>query len=57
MKANDGEFDEEDLEDDGIPIPRRYIKEDKEDILITRERLIVLETCAVKCSEWGLLAK
>lgn len=57
MKANDGEFDEKDLEDDGIPIPRRYIKEDKEDILITRERLIVLETCAVKCSEWGLLAK
>lgn len=56
IKANDGEFDEEDLEDDDIPIPRRYIKEDKI-ILITSERLIVLETCAVKCSEWGLLAK
>lgn len=56
MKANDEEFDEEDLEDDDIPIPRRYIKEDKI-ILITRERLIVFETCAIKCSEWGLLAK
>ena len=56
MKANDGEFDEEDLEDDDIPIFRGHIKEDKI-IPITRERLIVLETCAVKSSEWGLLAK
>ena len=29
MKENDGEFDEEDLEDNDMAIPRRYVEEDK----------------------------
>ena len=29
MKENDGEFDEEDLEDNDMAIPRRYVAEDE----------------------------
>ena len=29
MKQNDGEFDEEDLEDNDMAIPRRYVAEDE----------------------------
>ena len=29
MKENDGEFDEEDLEDNDMAIPRKYVAEDE----------------------------
>ena len=29
MKENDGKFDEEDLEDNDMAIPRGYVEEDK----------------------------
>ena len=29
MKENDEEFDAEDPEDNDVPIPRRYVEEDK----------------------------
>ena len=50
MIANDGEFDEEDQEGEDMAIPTRYFEEDLF-ILIIKNRLIILETCEVKCSE------
>ena len=47
MKANGGEFDEEDLEDEDMAIPAMYVEEEKI-ILITKARLTVLEACTVQ---------
>ena len=54
MKENDGEFDEEDLEDNDMAIPRRYVAED-EIILDSfgnlRGQMFWVTTLSKKCSQ------